>query len=168
MKRILIGLITIGLASQAFAQEIQTEELSEVVISPANYKYLNETDNMEAAVPVQMLQRKVASYDVAESEFYQDDWGLYTVSFFIPDGKIVAVYNEDGKVVKTIEHFEDVALPPAVRNAIVKRFPNWQLAEDSYRVNFNDEKAPRKTYKVKITNGEKTMRVKLTDTGEFL
>ena len=168
MKRFLIGLITIGLASQAFAQEIKTEELSEVVVSPVNYKYLNETDNMEAAIPVQMLQRKVASYNVEESDFYQDDWGLYTVSFFIPDGKIVAVYDEDGKVVRTIEHFEDIALPPAVRTAIVERFPNWELAEDSYRVTYSDQKAPRKTYKVKIKNGEKTMRVKLTDTGEFL
>jgi hypothetical protein len=168
MKRILVGLITLGLASQAYAQEIQTEELSEVVVSPVNYKYLNETDNMEAAIPVQMLQRKVASYDVEESGFYQDDWGLYTVSFFIPDGKIVAVYDKNGKVVRTIEHFKDVALPPAVRNAIVQRFPNWTLAEDSYRVTYGDKKAPKKSYKVTIKNGEKTMKVKVTDEGEFL
>ena len=168
MKRILVGLITLGLASQAFAQEIQTEELSEVVVSPVNYKYLNETDNMTAAIPVQMLQRKVASYNVEESGFYQDDWGVYTVSFFIPDGKIVAAYDKDGKVIRTIEHFKDVALPPAVRNAIVQRFPNWTLAEDSYRVTYGDKKSPKKEYKVTIKNADKTMKVKVTDDGEFL
>lgn len=168
MKRFLVGLIAVGLASQAYAQEIQTEQLSEVVVSAVNYKYLNETDNKKAAIPVKMLQRKVASYDVQESGFYQDDWGLYTVSFYIPDGKIVAVYDDEGKVVRTIERYKDIALPPAVRNAIVERFPNWQLAEDSFRVNFTDEKGPEKTYKVKIKNGDKTMRVKITDSGEFL
>lgn len=168
MKRILIGILSLGLASPSFAQEIQTEQLSEVVVMAANYKYLNQTDNMEAAIPVKMLERKAASFDAEEAGFYQDDWGLYTVSFYIPDGKIVAVYDADGKIIRTIERYKDIALPPAVRNAIATRFPNWELSGDSYKVNYEEEEGPEKTYKVKLKNGEKTMRVKLTESGEFL
>jgi hypothetical protein len=115
-----------------------------------------------------MLERKVASYDVQESGFYQDEWGLYTVSFYIPDGKIVAVYDADGKVVRTIEHFKDVALPVAVRNALVTRFPNWELTGDTYRINYKDSDGAKRNYKIKIRYGEKTMRVKMTEDGEFL
>lgn len=168
MKKLILGLLISGLASQAYAQVVQTEQLSEVVVMAANYKYLNESDNKEAAIPVKMLERKVAAYDVQESGFYQDDWGLYTVSFYIPDGKIVAVYDSEGKVVRTIEHFKDVALPKEVRNALATRFPNWELTGDTYRINYNDRDGAKKNYKIRIKNGEKTMKVKMSESGEFL
>ena len=168
MKKLIISLLALGMGIPIMAQEVRTEELSEVVVMPANYQYLNATDNRVASIPVKMLQRKVASFDAEEAGFYEDDWGIYTVSFYIPDGKIVAMYDKDGKVVKTIERFSDIALPPAVRNAIAQRFPNWQMAGDSFRTNFKDDKGAEKTYKVKITNGDKTMRVKLNEAGEFL
>ncbi|WP_246019905.1 hypothetical protein [Muriicola soli] len=52
-----------------------------------NFKYLNAADSRSAAVPVKMLERMVASYDVTEAEFYREDFEFYTVSFYIPDGK---------------------------------------------------------------------------------
>ncbi len=168
MKKVAISLLAFGLAGSLMSQEIRTEELSEVVVMAANYKYLNASNNREAPIPVKMLERKVASYDVQESGFYQDDWGIYTVNFYIPDGSIVAMYDSDGKVVKTIERFEDVALPETVRNAVVKRFPNWELAGDAYKVNYSEDKGAKITYKVKIKNGDKNMRVKLNQDGEFL
>jgi hypothetical protein len=168
MKKVFISLLAFAIGGTMLSQEIRTEQLSEVVVMAANYKYLREADNQQAALPVKMLERKVAAFDVQESGFYEDDWGIYTVNFYIPDGHIVAMYDTDGKVVKTIERFKDVALPPAVRNAVAERFPNWELAGDSYRVNFSEDKGADKTYKVKIKNGDKTMRVKLNENGEFL
>lgn len=168
MRKVIISLLALVFAVPVMSQEIRTEELTEVVVMAANYKYLSAADNREAPLPVKMLERKVASYDVQESGFYEDDWGIYTVNFYIPDGHIVAMYDSDGKVVKTIERFQDVALPAAVRNAVVQRFPNWELAGDAYRVNYSEDKGAKKTYKVKIKNGDKTMRVKLNADGEFL
>ncbi len=168
MKKVLLSLLALGIAAPLMAQEIRTEQLSEVVVMAANYKYLSATDNREVALPVKMLERKVAAFDVEESGFYEDDWGIYTVNFYIPEGNIVAMYDNEGKVVKTIERFKDVALPVAVRNAIAKRFPNWEMAGDAYRVNYSEDKGAEKTYKVKIKNADKTMRVKLNETGEFL
>lgn len=169
MRKFIIGLFVIGLTSQVFAQEIsKTEKLSEVVVTAVNYKYLNTLDNKEVAVPVQMLERKVASYNVQDSNFYQDDFGLYHIAFYIPDGRIVAAYDEDGKVLRTIERFEDVKLPSAVRNSVAERFPNWIIVNDVYRVTYNQKKGAQKSYKIKIKNGDKTMRVKIDATGEFL
>jgi hypothetical protein len=169
MRKFIIGLFVIGLTSQVFAQEVsKTEKLSEVVVTAVNYKYLNTLDNKEMGVPVQMLERKVASYNVKDSNFYQDDFGLYHIAFYIPDGRIVAAYDEDGKIIRTIERFEDVKLPSAVRNSVAERFPNWTIVNDVYRVTYNQKKGARKSYKIKLKNGDKTMRVKIDDTGEFL
>lgn len=168
MKALMSGLIILGLATQLHAQVIKTEQLSEVIVEAVNYKYLNQLDNSEAAIPVQMLERKVAAYDVRSQDYYSDDFDYYSVSFFIPEGKIVAVYNPDGEVMRTIERFKDVALPVAVRNSLNKRFPNWALAGDSYKVNYHQSKGVKKSYKIKLTNGDKTMRVKMTEDGQFL
>ena len=168
MKKFLVGLFVLGLASHVFAQVTQVEELSEVVVTAVNYKYLNAVDNSEAAIPVQMLERKAAAFNVQEQEYYVDDYDYYTVSFFIPEGKIVAVYDPDGKILKTIEKFEDIKLPTSVNQAPAERFPNWEVVSDVYLVTYSETKGAKKTYKLKLTNGDKMMRVKMNEDGEFL
>ena len=168
MKKFILSLLVIGLTSQVYSQITKVEELSEVVVTAVNYKYLNQTDNKVAAVPVQMLQRKVAAYDVTTKEYYQDDYDYYTVEFYIPDGKIVAAYDADGKILKTIEKFKDIKLPNAVSKALLERFPNWDIVSDVYRVTYTEKKGAKKLYKLKLQNGDKTMKVKVNEDGAFL
>ncbi|MGB5204816.1 nicotinate-nucleotide adenylyltransferase [Eudoraea sp.] len=168
MKKFILSLLVIGLTSQVYSQITKVEELSEVVVTAVNYKYLNQTDNKVAAVPVQMLQRKVAAYDVTTKDYYQDDYDYYTVEFYIPDGKIVAAYDADGKILRTIEKFNDIKLPDAVSKALLERFPNWDIVSDVYRVTYTDKMGAKKQYKLKLQNGERTMRVKMNEDGEFL
>lgn len=168
MKKIILGLLALGLTIPAFAQDVKVEELSEVVIRPMNFKYLNAADSRAAAVPVKMLERMVASYDVTEAEFYREDFDFYTVSFYIPDGKIVAEYDANGKIVRTIEKFKDVSVPDGVKTALLDRFPNWKVSKDVYRVTYSEQKGAKKVYKLLLVNGDKKMRVKVDDTGTFL
>ena len=168
MKKFIVGLFVLGLASPLFSQVVKTEELSEVVVMAVNYKYLNQVDNTEAAIPVKMLERKAAAYDVTTKDYYQDDYDFYTVSFYIPDGKIVAVYDTDGKIIRTIEKFNDVSLPDAVKKAVLKRYPNWTIVSDVYRVSYADKKGAKKTYKLKLKNEDKVLRIKMNEDGEFL
>ena len=169
MKKFIIGLFVIGLTSPVFAQVSEVEKLSEVVVKAVNYKYLNATDSKEVAIPVRLLERKAASYNVQDKDFYaEDDYQFYTIFFSIPDGTIVAAYNPEGKIIKTFEKFKNTSLPNAVSVAVYERFPNWEIVSDVYRVTYNEKKGVNKTYKLKLKNGEKTMRVKIDDTGEFL
>ena len=168
MKKFIVGLLVLGLTSPLLAQVPKVEELSEVVVTAVNYKYLNAIDSKEVAIPVQMLERKVAAFNLEDSEFYQDDMDFYYVSFYIPEGKIVAAYNPEGEILRTIERFEDVKLPTAVRDAVAERFPNWTIVNDVYKVTYNQKKGANKSYKIKLKNGDKVMRVKIDDTGEFL
>ena len=168
MKNLILGVFVLGLLAQTFAQTTRVEELSEVVVTAVNYKYLNRTDNKDAAIPVKMLERKVAAYNVMNQDYYDDDYDFYTVSFYIPDGKIVAVYNPEGKILRTIEKFKDVNLPEPVRFALAERFPNWEVISDVYKLTYHEDKGAKKNYKLKLRNGDKTIKVKIDEVGDFL
>jgi hypothetical protein len=168
MKKLILSLIIFSLTFQMYSQ-IPEEQLPEVVITAVNYKYLNAVDNEDTDINVKMLQEKVAMYDLKSSQLYEDDYDTYYVSFYIPEGKILAAYDKNGKVIRTVEKFKNIKLPMSVRNAITKRFPNWTLEEDVYLVTFHrDNAATKKQYKVKIQNKDKVVRVKIDDEGDFL
>ena len=164
MRKLILGLLVLGLTTQFYAQIVM---LPEIEVRAMNYKYLSSIDNSVAPVNVKMLEQKVANFDIKSSEFYEEDYNFYKVYFYIPDGKIVAAYNSDGKVLYTIERFKDVKLPRAVLESVAKRFPKWAISKDVYRVNSKNEKAV-KTYKLILENGDKKMRVKTDENGKFL
>ncbi len=168
MKKLLLGLFIFGLTTQVYSQTTRTEQLTEVVVTAVNYKYLNQSDNMDAAIPVKVLQRKAASYDLKAQDYYEDDFDFYTVSFYIPDGKLVAVYNPEGQILRTVEKFNDVRLPESVRIALAERFPNWQPVSDVYKITYKNTRGAKKIYKIKLQNGDKTMKVKLNEDGDYL
>lgn len=169
MKKLVFGLLFLGFATQAYSQIIQTEKLSEVTVYATNYKYLNSLTSEEPAdISVELLQRKVATFNLQDSEFYQDDYDLYRINFFIPEGKILAAYDKDGKLLRTAERFTDVKLPNSVRESVAERFPGWEITKDVYLVNYHDQKGVTKKYKLKLVNGDKVLRVKTDEKGNFL
>ena len=121
MKKSILSLIIFCLT---FGMYSQITQLPEVVITAVNYKYLNAVENEDTDLSVQMLQEHVAMYDLKNSDLYGDEYDTYTVSFYIPDGKILAAYDKNGEIIRTIERFQNVKLPKDVRNAVYKRFPN--------------------------------------------
>lgn len=169
MKKLITGLLIFGLATQfMYSQVVKPIELSEVNVS-VNYKYLDAIDNKEVALPVRMLEEKVAFFNLKESDLYSDEYDTYQVSFFIPEGKIVAAYDDNGKILRTIERFKNVKLPKTVLKSITKRFPNWAIVEDAYKVNYYGLSGiAQKQYKVKLKNKDKKMVVKVDEDGEFL
>lgn len=164
--KLIIGVMVLvfGFTLQAFAQIL----LPEIEIRAMNYKYLNAVGAKEVAQPVSMLERYAAAFDPKESEFYEDEYDNYFVSFYIPEGKILAAYDKDGNLLRTAEKFKDIDVPQAVKLAVTKRFPNWSITKDVYLVTFHDKKGTTKRYKLLLENGNQRMRVKIDDKGEFM
>ena len=158
------GLLSIAASTPVFSQEV----LPEVTVVAVNYKYLKAVGDKEAAVKVKTLQHMAATYDVKKSGYYEDEYENYFISFYIPDGEILAAYDNTGKLIRTAEKFKNVRLPKAVAKAVIERFPKWKIADDVYLVTYYDEKGSTKKYKVLLENGDKRMKVKVTETGEFL
>ena len=160
----LVALI-VGATTLTFAQTV----LPEIVIRAANYKYLNAINPEEAAQPVNMLEQYAATYDLKGAEFYEEEYDNYFVAFYIPEGKILAAYDKDGTLLRTAERYSEVALPLKVKQAVATKYPGWYISEDVYLVNYQaNEGVTRKLYKLLMENGNKKMRVKITDKGEFL
>ncbi|WP_375324919.1 nicotinate-nucleotide adenylyltransferase [Flagellimonas sp. GZD32] len=169
MKKLLLVLFVMGIVAPMQSQIIKTEELSEVIVYATNYKYLNSIDTKEeASLPVEMLRRKVAAFDVKSSEYYQDDYEVYHINFYIPEGKILAAYDKDGKIIRTAERFKNINLPSSVKAAVLERFPGWTITKDTYITHYYDKKGVSKKYKLKLENGDKILRIKVDDKGDFL
>lgn len=164
MKKLVLGLLIFGLTTQLYSQVI---ELSEVEIS-VNYKYLDAIDADVKAKPVKLLEENALNYKAKKDEIYDDEYDNYKVSFHIPDGKIVAAYDNNGKIIRTIEKYKNVRLPQEVLQAVAKRFPNWAIIEDVYLVNYHCDKGVKKQYKIKIKNEDKVVNVKTDEKGNFI
>ena len=164
MKKLILGLLAIGFTSQVFSQVVK---LPEIEITAVNYKYINAVDSQDLDLDVKMLEEKVALFDVKNSDYYLDEYNTYHVEFYIPNGTILAAYDKDGKIIRTVERFKNIRLPVDVRDAIFARFPEWTLKRDVYRVTYKQEKS-RKEYKVVLKKGDKILRVKIDEKGYFL
>lgn len=169
MRKILLGVLIIGLANPVFSQITKPEELSEVTVHATNYKYLTSANSKEvASVPVKKLEEMVANYDLKNSEFYQDEYDEYIITFYIPEGKILAAYDKNGKLLRTAERFEDVNLPRVLKESVALRFPGWTISKDLYMVTYFDKTGADKKYKIKLVNGDKSLRIKMNEKGEYL
>ena len=162
---LLAGLFGLGYAMPGFSQET----LPEVTVTAANYKYLKTVGGQQVSVPVQRLQRMAASYDIKSSDYYEEDYETYFISFYLPEGQILAAYDKDGKLIRTAEKYKNVLLPAVVTKSVVDRFPNWSISKDVYMVNYYDEggKTTVKKYKLVLQNGSKRMRVQVNEEGEI-
>ncbi|MDP4261583.1 MAG: nicotinate-nucleotide adenylyltransferase [Bacteroidota bacterium] len=149
----------------SFSQEVT---LPEVRIVATNYKYIKSISDTNAAQPVNLLQRRAAAFDVKNSEYYEEEYDNYFISFFIPDGEILAVYDQNGKILHTAEKFKNVALPPGVRKSVTTRFPGWAISKDVYVVQYSESEGGKKVYKLLLENGDKRIRVKTDEKGGFL
>ena len=166
MKNLFLFLLVCWLTTPLFAQIV---ELDTVVIRPIKYKYIYEVVEDDIDQSVKDLQIKLGKFDVTKEEYYDDEYDDYRVSFYIPKGYAVVTYDKDGKLLRTIERYKNVKLPLAVSAALLERFPNWTVDKDIYKVSYSEpEWESKKTYKLKLTNGKKTIRVKTDQYGNFL
>ena len=165
MKKLMLGLLVFGLTTQCMLT--QTIELSEVRVD-ANYKYLDAIDSEDVDISVKTLEKEVAFYNLKGSEA-PNVYDLYPVTFVIPQGKIVAFYDKDGKINRTIERFKNIELPISVIEAVAEQYPEWTIADDAYKVDYYGKTGrAEKQYRVKLENEKKRKILKFDGNGEYL
>lgn len=166
MKKVILALFAFGIGIPSFAQVIT---LPEVEVSAKNYKYLDDVNNTSAAQPVQMLERYATTYDVRASEYYEDEYDNYFISFYIPKGKILAAYDNEGNLLRTVEKYENIKLPLVVAQSVVKNYPGWTITKNAYLVNYhNNQGVMKKEYKIVLEKGNEGMRIKTDENGNIL
>lgn len=154
----------VGFVLPSYAQVL----LPEVIVSTTRYKYLSSVDNRELAQPVKLLEHQAAAYDVKNSEFYDDEYDEYYISFYLPSGYILATYDKNGKLLRTAERYKNVALPKVVSASLQEKYPDWAIPKDVYLVTYEEEKGATKVWKLLLKQGDKRLRVKLNERGEYV
>lgn len=168
---IILCLLLFSKTTQLFSQ---VNKLPEIEITSVNYKYIHSIATEDITeLTVRILEEKAALYDPKDYINYNDDYNIYAVRFSMPDGLIQAIYDENGKIIKTTEKFKNVKLPKTIQNAIAKQFPNWSLVKNVYQVSYYDSDCDnsdltRKDYKLKLKNGKEVVIVKTDEMGNFL
>jgi hypothetical protein len=155
----------LGFGNLALAQDVR---LPEIKVMAVNYKYLNAADSSEVSEPVKALRREAAAYDIRTSSMYEDEYDNYSISFEIPEGKILATYDENGKLLRTAEKFKNIALPAVVAKTVTNKYPGWKISKDVYLVSYNEPRGAKKKYKITLENGDKRMKVRTDEKGQIL
>ncbi|TGV04355.1 nicotinate-nucleotide adenylyltransferase [Flavivirga rizhaonensis] len=164
MKKLMFNLFLLGLTTQVYAQNPETFSAVYIV---HNYKYLSDVNSKEVAMPVEELHLKVSDFNVKELDIYADEYDLYDVYFVIPEGKILASYDKDSNLLRTIERYKNINLPSSVFESVAKKFPNWSISKNAYLVNYHNSGKIKKLYKLTLENGNKRIKIKVNDNGDF-
>ncbi|MBT8276775.1 MAG: nicotinate-nucleotide adenylyltransferase [Bacteroidia bacterium] len=166
MKKIVLIALLIGFIAPMIAQE--PEPLDEIIVTSVNYRYLSAVENSKAPIPVWSVEKEAAMFDVTDSDVFLDDFNTYHVTFRIPDGVLVAAYDQDGEIIKTIERYKNIQMPDEVKLAIKDKYPNYEVVKDIFKVTYSLKKGANKEYRVKLKNGDKIIRVTIDDAGNFM
>lgn len=178
MKNLLIGLFVLGLTNLMHSQSFEASneatneiQLEAVTLSPLNISYLTAVKDEHTPARAVILENKVARYDITEHPIYSKKFEAYEVVFEETNGRkgrIIATYDMDGKVLTSFERFRDVSLPPAVRNAVKKAYPDWVIQNDMYLVSYFTGDKVDKLYKIQIKNKNQKKNLRIDTNGQFI
>lgn len=173
MKKTIILLLAVFCLSTGYAQT-QEITLENITIRPHNLSYLKTVQDKSTPAFVKALESKAARYDITESPIFDREFESYEVVFDAvkkdgADGTIMATYDQDGKIINSIERYKNVLLPKLIRDACQQEYPNFKIQKDIYLVSYNyNQNSVKKYYKVQLTDGSKKKLLKIDTNGVVL
>jgi len=167
MRAFILGLVFLGLTSLCFAQE-EGKLLSEVEVYATNYDYLKSVKSNNIHPAISLLERKVAKFDVKSLSVFDDEYDRYKVLFFIPQGKIDALFDNGNNIIRTVEKFNNVNLPISVINSVLKTYPECNFESDVFLVTYHHKRGVKKIYKINIISKDKNIKIKTDENGNIL
>ncbi len=172
MKKVVFGLMIIGLANLVYSQgtngKIEEIKLSGVEIAPRNLVYIDKVSEGTVSERVLTLERQASRFNIKESPFFDNHSNSFEVSFKQKDGNIRATYDRDGKILSSSEMFKNIALPQAVRNNMYKESPGWTMQKNAYLVTYSSDKDVKKVFKIQVRKDNVKKYLKLDIKGNRL
>ncbi|MGS0528073.1 hypothetical protein ACU8V7_25620 [Zobellia nedashkovskayae] len=172
MKKLIIGVLILGFASLANAQNAfyQPREFTPILEEePAvNSDYQNLVKEGTIAPKVLKLQDVVANFKLEESKLFRGDKRTYEVIFRKANGRVYATFNGDGKILYSREIYTNAIFPVLVRNTIYREYPGWYALSNQYMVSYSVDLGVKKVYRVKIGKGQLQKTLKLDADGTIL
>ncbi len=111
--------------------------------------------------PIRFMTEKFDFKDLLSAIVNKDQFDEYLVTFNSSKGFLEAIYTNDGELVQTYQKFQDIALPPAVRNQLYLENKGWTAISNKYTASGKSDRIDKEVYKIKLENGNKKRTVKI-------
>ena len=172
MKSIICLLVMLGLSLTGYSQEkgsedaMESKKLPEIVIKRAGDDfsvYLPEYESKDAKIKA--LQESFIAYDLGKD---YEGFENYLVTMKVKDGSLVDTYNENGKLTRVVEKYDNVKLPMDVVYGVYRKYPGWKIVNDRYLYSQEDGDVTKKQYNLKLTKDKETKKIVVNSKGEIL
>lgn len=171
MKKLVLGLLFLGLSAKGFAQDVlfkedlKPEEVPTVVVDAIaeDFPYFEIVEY--DAIPVEYVVDDVYINKNAKDI---DDYDTFQVKLKGNNGELVATYDSNGNLLNSAEHLKDTSLPLKVREAVAEEFPGWAFVKDSYQMNSYKDGKKRERYRIVLEKDGKKIRVHTDANGKIL
>ncbi len=164
MRKLMIGMLFLGLTSLAFGQEKEDEaqevELAEVTVTAINSDFLQAVQDHQTPAAARALESMAANFDLKESPVYNRIDTAFEITFRNSQGSIYAVYDRDGDMLSAFENIKNVSPPQALRKQICEENPGWSITKSKYQVTYIKGKDAKRRYKAQLKSGKKKQNLK--------
>ena len=146
-------------------ENFDIEELPEIVLSKIGDDFSIYLPDKNPDLSVREMQKFFIAYDLGKD---YEGYDNYLVLMKNDKGTLTATYNDQGKLVRVVEKYENVTLPNEVIFSVLKQFPGWGFVDDKFHYTQADGNVKKKIYTVKIKNGNQTKKLMVTPDGEIV
>ena len=173
MKTRLLGLFFLGLTHLISAQnelametsQFKDESFTTSAITIQNEQYLNLKYMVAQPLPVRIktLQKVAADFDIKQASFYSENKGItYTVNFQSNVNYITAIYDTQGIIISSEEHYENVRIPYHLSVELAKDYPGWSFQAIACSLSYDQKSGTVITYAIDLRKENKSKSISLT------
>ncbi|MBD0831799.1 hypothetical protein [Aestuariibaculum sediminum] len=140
-------------------------------VKALNANYLEAVTVTVNCERVNALESLVANYDLTKQKFFNNKTKSYDIEFKEGNnhnGSIKVVYDNNGKLISSLESFTDIRLPRPILDAIHAVYPGCIILKNTYKVYYSVKKGTQKLYKVKIDNHGNKAIIKVNNNGDII
>lgn len=176
MKKLILLLLFVAFLSQGQAQVIMLDELT-LKSNPSLLKLENENSSLRINIPEKYaghfysnpLKFARENFDVQQlvDANIGSDIDRYEVVFKTNKGALDVIFDNDGRLISTYQHFKNVPMSKDIVVGIMKDNPGYLILDNKHIASSKGSwVADKEFYKVKLKNGKdsKTVRVDLSRT----
>ncbi len=179
MKRvILLFIVLCGIATMKAQEVIQLDEaridfvLDEVTvdseINAVKFVVKEAYTGEFHKNPIKFVREKFDFDAFLDAVVNKDDFDEYLVTFNTRKGFLEALYSNKGDLVTTYQRFQDIVLPPAVRNELYSQNKGWTMISNKYIASGRGYEVNKEVYKIRLENGNKKKTVKITPSSTLI
>lgn len=162
---LLLVLITTGQAQVIQLEEARVKSSPQAIALSTNegdlrYSVLEEYQGEFIKDPIAFMKKNfdinlvLETRDAKLKEYYY-------VEFRTNKGFLKADFNNEGKLLGTVQRFKDIPIPLKLQQDLYRDYQGWQMTKNSYTALGKEDQIDSEFYKISLRNGNKTQRIKI-------